>query len=140
MPAEQLSSSSTLYDRIGGHEGIMRLITPFYAKVRHDPMLGPVFNTRIADWPSHLAKITEFWARMTGGPSAYAGGMGRHLSLGIDERHFAAWLALWDENAKATLPEAEAGEMSRLAHGIGDDLARMIARYRQPQFGVEAGG
>ena len=127
---------ASLYDRLGGHEGILRLITPFYTKVRQHPVLGPIFNERISDWPSHLAKIAGFWAGMTGGPSRYPGGMGRHFSLGIGDEHFAAWLGLWDENAKALLPEAEAEGMSRIAHNIGDDLQRMIARYR-PQFGHE---
>jgi hemoglobin len=125
---------ASLYDRLGGHEGIRRLIGPFYAKVRQDPMLGPIFNERIADWTTHLAKITEFWARITGGPSAYAGGMGRHFSLPVGGEHFGAWLGLWEENARSLLPAEEAAELIQLAHHVGDDLQRMMARY-QPQFG-----
>jgi truncated hemoglobin YjbI len=36
-----------LYQRIGGHEGISRLLRHFYADVRQDPMIGPIFNARI---------------------------------------------------------------------------------------------
>ena len=128
------SGPASLYDRIGGREGILRLITPFYTKVRRHPVLGPIFSARISDWPAHLEKIAGFWSGMTGGPLLYGGGMGRHFSLGIGDEHFEEWLGLWDQNARELLAPAEAGEMSRLAHAVGDDLRRMISRYK-PQFG-----
>ena len=46
-----------LYHRIGGHEGISRLLRNFYADVRQDPMIGPIFNARIKDWNHHLKII-----------------------------------------------------------------------------------
>ncbi len=125
-----MSESPTLYTRLGGHAGILRLITPFYARVRRDPLLGPIFNERIQDWDSHLAKITEFWAGMTDGPGLYPGGMGRHFFLPIDGAHFDAWLAAWDANARTMLAPAEADEISALARRIGDDLQAMLARRR----------
>ena len=53
----------TLYDRLGGHDSILRLIKTFYIDVRQHAVLGPIFNARIQDWPAHLAHLTEFWAR-----------------------------------------------------------------------------
>ena len=45
-----------LYHRIGGHEGISRLLRHFYADVRQDPMIGPIFNAQteigIITWKS----------------------------------------------------------------------------------------
>ncbi len=136
MESVSENTPATLYDRIGGHEGILKLITSFYAKVRQHSVLGPIFNERIADWPQHLEKIAGFWSGMTGGPMLYAGGMGRHFSLGIGDAHFTEWLGLWDENARTLLPESEAAEVSELAHSVGSDLQRMIARFK-PQFGRE---
>ena len=43
-----------LYQRIGGHEGISRLLRHFYADVRQDPLIGPIFNAQIKDWNHHL--------------------------------------------------------------------------------------
>ena len=81
----------SLYDRIGGRDGISILLRHFYADVRQHRLIGPVFNERIKDWPAHLAKIGEFWARVTGGPSSYSGQMpAKHLTLGLDPRHFAS--------------------------------------------------
>jgi hemoglobin len=115
--------SETLYTRLGGHEGILRLLHPFYADVRQHAILGPVFNAHIHDWPAHLAKIAGFWARQTGGPSAYPGGFAAaHLSLGIGAEHFTHWLRLWDINCRRNLAEAEARELSALAHTLAERL------------------
>ena len=39
-----------------------RLIPAFYARVRDDALLGPVFNQAIGDWPHHLDKLVAFWS------------------------------------------------------------------------------
>ncbi len=118
---------SSLYERLGGHEGIGQLLRHFYADVRQHAVLGPIFNARIHDWPAHLAKIAEFWALQTGGPSRYAGGFGAaHLRLEIEPEHFEHWLALWDFNCERRLPSAEAKAMSELAHDFGRRLKRVV--------------
>ena len=50
-----------LYQRIGGSEGLSRLLRHFYADVRQDPLIGPIFNTQIKDWKHHLEVIASFW-------------------------------------------------------------------------------
>jgi hemoglobin len=127
----------TLYERLGGHEGLHRLVKWFYAKVRYEPLLEPIFTALVPVWSTHLETITEFWARATGGPSEWARGMGRHFFMQLGPEHFAAWLRVWDENCRELLPEAEANEMIALAHNIGDDLERMLAR-RQISTGKPA--
>ena len=123
-----MNDTSTLYSRLGGHAGILKLITPFYADVRQHAVLGPVFNAHITDWPAHLAKITEFWALQTGGESAYRGGFGAaHLRLGLKPEHFEHWLALWEFNNQRQLAAQEAGEMTALAY----ELARRLFAITQ---------
>lgn len=123
-----MSNSNTLYARLGGHEGIRRLLTPFYFDVRQHQLLGPVFNAHIQDWPAHLAHVTDFWARQTGGPLSYAGGFaGAHLQLGIAPEHVEQWLALWDFNCRRQLPATEATEMSAVARSIGTQLQKILA-------------
>jgi len=122
-----MSTAATLYDRLGGHERILRLVTPFYIDVRQHHLLGPIFNSQIQDWPAHLAHITEFWARQTGGPSQYQGGFAAaHLQLGIAPEHVEHWLALWDFNCRRQLPATEASEMSALARSIGKQLQKIL--------------
>ena len=44
-------------------EQILRdLVHRFYAKVRADPVLGPVFASRIEDWGPHLERMAAFWS------------------------------------------------------------------------------
>jgi len=118
--------SKSLYERIGGHEGLAGLLHHFYADVRQHAVIGPIFNARIHDWPAHLANIENFWARQTGGPSTYSGGMGKHLSLPLEPEHFGHWLGLWEFNCRKHLPAAEAEEMIALAHQIAGHLQRMV--------------
>ncbi len=120
-------STATLYERLGGHEGILTLIRPFYADIRQHTILGPIFNATISDWNAHLAKIAEFWARQTGGPSRYGGGFGAaHLSLGIGPEHFHHWLTLWEFNSRRNLAAAEAEAMIQLAHEFANRLRQLL--------------
>lgn len=119
-----------LFLRIGGREGIVRLLHTFYSDVRQHQVIGPIFNKQIQDWPAHIEKIAEFWSRVTGGPSKYPGGMPfKHLPLGLQPEHFRAWLDLWDFNCRRYLPQREADEMSELAHGIGARLKQIVAMH-----------
>lgn len=43
-------------------EELTPLVEEFYARVRADPALGPIFNDAIDDWPEHLGKLTAFWS------------------------------------------------------------------------------
>jgi hemoglobin len=121
-----MNETDSLYHRLGGHEGILKLIKPFYADVRQHALLGPIFNAQIKNWDAHLANITEFWTVQTGGESRYRGGFARvHLRLGLQPEHFQNWLALWEFNNARALPAREAGEMNALAHELGRRLAAM---------------
>lgn len=116
-------AAPTLYERIGGHDGLMLLLRRFYADVRQHQVIGPVFAERISDWPSHLEKIAGFWSGLTGGPALYGGGMAaRHLPLRLEAPHFEAWLGLWHRHCRAHLPASEAEEMIVLADNIGRRL------------------
>lgn len=130
-PSESIqreAAASPLYQRIGAEAGLRRLLTAFYADIRQHSVLGPVFNSRIADWPAHISKVSDFWARQTGGPSAYGGGFARaHLSLGIGPEHLQHWLDLWDFNCRRHLGPLEADEMVALARHVGQQLTRILA-------------
>ena len=45
-----------------GEEPLRILVETFYGKVRQDPLIGPVFNNAIDDWPEHLDKLQAFWS------------------------------------------------------------------------------
>ena len=121
----------TLFERLGERAGISRLIKWFYARVRFEPDVQPIFDAHIAKWGPHLEMIIDFWCGQVGGPSSYGGGLGKHFRIGIGPEHFATWLRVWEQNCRDLLQPREAGELIALAHSLADDLQRMIARASQ---------
>ena len=118
---------NTLYERLGGHDGIYAFIKPFYDDVRQHSALGPIFINQIENWPKHLLRITEFWARQMGGPSKYDGGFaGAHLRLNIPPGLIAEWLQLFQFNCQRQLSEPESSEMYALAERLGSNLQRIL--------------
>lgn len=117
----------SVFDQMGGAPALKNLLHHFYADVRQDELIGPIFNARIHDWPSHLDKIGSFWARQAGGPSGYAGGFGAaHRSLGLQPEHFHRWLGLWERNCRQHLEPVAADWMIARAHDLGNNLKRIL--------------
>jgi hemoglobin len=112
-----------LYQRIGEREGISNLLRHFYADVRQDPLIGPIFNAQVKDWKTHLEMIANFWETVIGGPRTYARPMPmKHLPLQLREEHLERWLFLWQANCRAQLPADTAREMIDLSQHIGGKL------------------
>jgi hemoglobin len=77
---------------------IARLVERFYALGREDPMLGPVFESRVSDWTKHLETMRSFWSS-----AIYRSGRYHGRPLEVHKRiaeivpeHFAKWLQLWE--------------------------------------------
>ncbi len=41
------------------------LVHAFYADVRRDPLIGPIFERQIENWDEHLEKLIAFWSSVT---------------------------------------------------------------------------
>ncbi|MBA4136335.1 MAG: globin [Opitutus sp.] len=125
------SSPNSLFARLGGRPRLLHLLRHFYADVRQQREIGPIFTAHIDDWPAHLEKIADFWSNVTGGPMRYGGAMpAKHFPLGLEERHFLAWLDLWRRHCRAHLSPIEAQELIVAAETIGERLWWMIAQQR----------
>src|SRR5215469_4680471 len=125
--------ANKFYQRVGGRERISNLLRHFYADVRQDPLIGPIFNAQIKDWEEHLEVITNFWETVIGGPRNYARPMPmKHLPLHLREEHFERWLFLWRANCRAQLPADVARDMIGLANHIGDKLRLILAIPNNP--------
>lgn len=103
---------------------IDHVVNVFYAKVRSDQTLGPIFAAHVADWPSHEAKIAGFWRNAILLERSYSGNpMQAHQAAGdVRAEHFSIWLSLFDEVLAMTLPDETAKAWSHLAHRIGRGL------------------
>jgi len=102
---------------------IARLVDRFYDRVRADPVLGPVFNPAVEDWPEHKRLLTAFWCSVALRAGSYRGNpMAAHRPHPIQAEHFEHWLALWQDTAQAELPAAQAAQMVEFAQRIGASL------------------
>jgi hemoglobin len=108
---------------------VAELVDRFYAKVREDELLGPVFNTRIEDWDEHLAKLRAFWSSVVLMTGRYKGQpMPVHIAISeITDKHFERWLALFAETAKVVCPPDAAALFVDRSRRIADSLRLGIA-------------
>ncbi|MEI7037926.1 group III truncated hemoglobin [Fulvimonas yonginensis] len=102
---------------------IARLVDRFYDKVTADPVLGPVFNPVVHDWPEHKRLLTRFWCSVALGDASYRGNpMAVHRPLPIRAEHFDHWLGLWRATCVEVLDETDAARMVDYAQRIGRSL------------------
>lgn len=117
---------------------VIRLVHDFYARVRQDPQLGPVFDARIHDWEAHLAQLVDFWSAMLRGTRRFNGNpMSKHMAMPELERAlFDRWLLLFGR----TTAESGNPPMQRLADDvaarIADTFWRRIQMQRWPELPV----
>jgi len=88
----------TLYDWAGGAEALERLTETFYARVREDEVLEPVFRGMDPDHPKHVA---AWLGEVFGGPSVYTDEHGgyphmlrKHRGLALTEEQRFRWVSL----------------------------------------------
>jgi hemoglobin len=95
--------------------GIGLLVDRFYAKVRVDPVLGPVFERVLrGKWGPHLETMRNFWSSVMLTSGRYKGApVPAHLRVkGIEPQMFDRWLRLFGETCDE-LFENEVAEVFR---------------------------
>jgi hemoglobin len=114
-----MDSTTSLYERLGGRGKLDILLRNFYSSLRLHPVLGPIFEAHVSDWPAHLRVVGDFWALQTGGPPEYRGRLlAAHAPLGLGGRHFEFWLAQWRQSCGLHFEAPLAAELIRLAEGL----------------------
>jgi hemoglobin len=110
---------------------ISALVDAFYAKVRRDPDIGPIFNAIVDDWPYHLALLKDFWSTVLLTTGRYKGDpMMKHLQLSLDPPHFERWLSLFAETANEVLTPVHAAIVIARSQRIAENFQMGIA-YQQ---------
>ena len=113
-------------------EGIRRLVDAFYAKIRMDPELGPIFARAIpGDWQPHLNKMYAFWSSVMLTTGRYKGNpVARHLAVdGIELKLFERWLTLFDQTCHDQFDERVSAEFLAKADRIAESL-KLALFYR----------
>ncbi len=113
-------------------EMIHELVHGFYAKVRTDPLLGPIFNRVIHDWDTHLTKMCDFWSSVMLMSGRFKGApMPAHIRIAeISGPHFERWLQLFRLTAHEVCPPDAAALFIARAEMIAQSLQLGIAASR----------
>lgn len=120
-------------------EQIARLIPGFYARVRGDALIGPVFDNAIGDWEHHLGKLVDFWSSVMLTSGRYKGNpMAAHLKHlpTITPPMFDRWLMLWADVTSEMLPAATAAALQHKAARIAESLKLALYFRLPPTSGV----
>lgn len=117
--------------------GVHALVHRFYARVRADDALGPIFEHAIGDaWDPHLAKMCDFWASIALGAKRYKGNVQlAHQPLkGIEPAHFSRWLYLFLDTIEQLFEPAAAVRLMEPALRIAESLqlSRFGWQYQIP--------
>ena len=110
----------------------------FYARVRRNDRLGPIFSHHIAgDWEPHLEKMTDFWCAVILKDGSYQGRpVPAHLKLKtVVEDDFAIWLGLFGETARELCEPNVAAVFVERAERIAKSL-QLAMFFRLPANGA----
>lgn len=105
--------------------GVRKLVETFYADVRRDSELGPVFEQAVkGEWARHLDRMTDFWTSVLLASGRYKGDpAAAHARVpGIEPEHFDRWLRLFRDATGRVFDERIAADLNRLADQIGQTL------------------
>ena len=118
------------------------LVRDFYARVRKDPRLGPIFARKIAgDWEPHLEKMTAFWCSVILKTGDYQGRpVPAHTKLeDVREEDFAIWLGIFRETARDRCAPDVAEMFIERAERIARSLQLAMFFRLPPARGLAAG-
>ncbi len=128
----------TMKKDVENRSDVALIVRNFYAKVRVDDSLGPIFNQVIDHWEEHLEHLTDFWEMSIFGGRKYVGNpLLAHQSADdkvgnvISPYHFGTWLNLWFETIDESFEGENASIMKRRARKMQTPIMISIFENRQ---------
>jgi hemoglobin len=116
---------------------IAQLIDRFYAAVRRDAVLAPVFEAAIADdeWPEHLDTMCRFWSSVMLTSGRYSGNpVAVHRAVqGLELPMFARWLALFEATVHGLFAPEPAASFISKAQRIATSLQLALFHRLPPR-------
>jgi hemoglobin len=114
------------------------MVDRFYAKIRSDVVLGPIFAAHVADWPPHLERMKGFWRSVLFSSGEFNGNpMLKHVAIpDLDRSQFAQWLALFDETLLEIGPAPARTLILERARNIANSLLNAVMIHRERGIGL----
>ena len=119
-------------------EFVARMVDLFYARIRSDEVLGPIFEAHVADWAPHLESMNRFWRSILFSSGEFNGNpMLKHVVIpDLHREEFARWLDLFDATlTKIGSAEARALVMER-ARSVANSLLNAVVVHRERGLGL----
>jgi hemoglobin len=115
-------------------EMIGRLVDHFYARIRQDPDLGPIFEAAVEDWVAHRALLISFWSAVMLKSGGFHGQpVQTHRALpDLTRQHFEIWLQVFADSAAAVCPPEAAAQFIDRSQRIGASLSRAVLDRTAP--------
>ena len=135
--SRSLPSARTYYDEVGGAPVFRALVARFYAGVRTDPVLAPLYPQD--DWDGAETRLRGFLEQYWGGPTTYSQERGhprlrmRHAPFAIGPVERDAWLTHMRDAVDSLGLSAEQDATLW-------DYLEMAARSMQNRIADDAGG
>lgn len=114
-------------------EQISDLVDQFYAVIRSDAQLGPIFESHIGNnWDTHLAKMNKFWRSILLKSREYDGRpVPMHQKIeGLGSLEFEIWLAHFSKVAIQIMHPEAADITIELAKRVATSL--WLSRFPDP--------
>lgn len=104
---------------------VRTLVDAFYAAIREDALLNPIFtDVAQVDWEHHLPKMYAFWSGLIFGRPGYVGQpFAAHVKLPVGREHFQRWVELFH----ATVDRLFAGDAAQRAKNAAASIAHTFA-------------
>lgn len=129
----QESDPSNPLPDIQGREDLQILVDDFYGRVRHDELLGFIFD-EIAevDWDHHIPKIVDFWETVLFRTGRYQGSpLLPHLRLAgmtdMSRERFQRWVELFGSTVDTHFSGPGADHLKNVALDMANVMSFRIA-------------
>lgn len=91
-------TEATLYERLGGEDRVLELVTRFYDHMEQDPEAKTILDKHPADLSNARKKLYEYFTGWFGGPPLFTSQYGHprlrarhlHVKIGLEDRD--SWL------------------------------------------------
>lgn len=116
---------------------IKKLVYSFYALIREDLLLGPIFKNAINNnWEEHLTRMCDFWSSIALGTGRYKGKpLLKHINLPeLDKEHFLQWIFIFEKNAYSVCNKEIADFFVAHSQKIAQSIMRSIILYRNKDY------